>query len=213
MQEKLEVQLIANCKQGDEAAIAELFGRHYPSCLRLARGILHSEDDSQDAVQVAFFSAFKHLGNFRGDACFKTWITRIVVNRCLMQLREARRRATWVNLEDLRGGKGADMLASSAPSPERATWCREVTSAFSDAVSRLPKHLREVYALHAVSGLPLREVADTLGLTVAATKTRLFRARDRLRLRLRPVWRDARSRDTTTRARSQASSRRTQRAA
>jgi RNA polymerase sigma-70 factor, ECF subfamily len=190
MQPKLDPDLIAQGKLGDQAAIAELFSRHYPSSLRVARGILRS-DESEDAVQVAYSSAFQHLHSFRGEACFKTWITRIVVNCCLLRLREARRRVTWVNLEDLRGGRRPDLLASKAPSPEEATWRQEIDSAFSEAVSTLPKPLREVYTLYSVSGLSLREVAATLGLTVPATKTRLFRARAGVRLRLKPMWPDS----------------------
>jgi RNA polymerase sigma-70 factor (ECF subfamily) len=191
MHEKLELDLITYGKHGDKAAMAELFSRYYSSSLRLARGILRSEEDSQDAVQVAYFSAFRHLHSFRGDACFKTWITRIVMNCCLMQLRERRRRIACTNLDDLQGGRGADTLASAAPTPEKYTWRREITSAISHAVSRLPKPQREVYNLSA-SGLAVREIAAMLGLTVPATKTRLFRARAGVRLHLSPVWRDTR---------------------
>lgn len=191
MQENLELELIADGKRGDRDAIAELFGRYYSSSLRLARGILRSEEDSQDAVQVAYASAFQHLHSFRGDACFKTWITRIVVNCCLMQLRERRRHMACVYLDDLQGGRGADTLTCPSPTPERSTWRREMTSAISQAVSRLPKAQREVYTLSA-SGLAVREIASRLGLTVPAAKTRLFRARAGVRLKLKPVWRDIR---------------------
>ncbi len=189
MQERLEVELITHGKRGDRAALAELFGRYYPSSLRLARGILRSEEDSQDAVQVAYSSAFQHLHSFRGDACFKTWITRIVVNCCLMQLRERRRHVACVYMDDLPGGRGADILHSPEPTPEKNTWRREITSAISYAVSRLPKPQREVYSLSA-SGLPVKEIAAMLGLTLPAAKTRLFRARAGVRLHLKPVWAD-----------------------
>jgi len=88
MQEKREPELIAACKLGDNAAVTELLGQHYASSLRLARGILRSEEESQDAVQSAYFSALRHMPSFRGDATFKTWITRIVMNECLARLRE-----------------------------------------------------------------------------------------------------------------------------
>ena len=193
MQDNAEIELIAHSKQGDRAAMAELFGLHYKSSLRLARGILRCEDASQDAVQAAYFSAFQHLHTFRGDACFKTWIASIVLNCCRMKLREFRRRATWVSLDEPGAAREPRTLASSGPTPETAAWRLEVSSALSDAVSRLPKHLREAYA-QSISGLSLREVAATLGITVTATKTRLFRARAGLRLHLKPMWSNARSR-------------------
>src|SRR5580704_4795411 len=103
MREKREPDLIAAAKLGDGAAIAELFERHYPSSLGVARRILRSEEESQDAVQSAYLSAFRHLRSFRGDAAFKTWITRIVTNHCLMRLRQPWRRVTRINLEALVG--------------------------------------------------------------------------------------------------------------
>jgi RNA polymerase sigma-70 factor (ECF subfamily) len=188
MHEQSEIELIAHGRQGDQAALTELFGRHYGSCLRVARGILRSKDDSQDAVQAAYLLAFRHLRRFRGKACFKTWITRIVVNCCLMQLRDARRRASWVPLDDLNGGQGPDVLASKFPSPETVTWFREIASALSEAFDNLPKKLSEAYGLYAASDLSLKEVAAQLGLTLPATKTRLSRARAGMRRRLKPLW-------------------------
>ncbi len=187
MTERPELELIAHGRDGNEQAIEELFNRHYASSLRLARTILRCEDESQDAVQVAYFSAFRHLDNFRGEACFKTWITRIVVNSCLIRLREPRRHVNWVHLEDI-GERGADILAAPGPTPEKSAWCQEINSAYSEAVAKLPKHLREVYTLYSASGLSVIEVAAKLGLTVSATKARIFRARAGVRTRLRPIW-------------------------
>src|SRR5271168_2427804 len=142
--------LIGQSKQGDQRAMEELVNRHYPASLQFARGFLRYTEDAQDAVQVAYFMAFRRLEHFRGEASFKTWITRIVVNCCLLQLREARRRVTWVRLEDLNGAQGPDILPSNAPTPEKAAWCREISTAFSTAVARLPEHLREAYTLFAI---------------------------------------------------------------
>lgn len=184
MQEQNETELIDLGRRGEEDAITELFQRHYAASLQLARGILHHSDEAQDAVQVAYFLAFRRLDNFRGESSFKTWISRIVVNCCLLQLREARRRMNWVQLEPQR----ADAIASHGLTPEKAAWGREISTAFSSAVARLPQHLRETYTLFAISGLSLREVAVTMGLSISATKTRLFRARAGLRSSLEPVW-------------------------
>ena len=199
MQEKRESELIAACKRGDKAAGTELLDRHYASSLRLARGILRSEEESQDAVQSAYFLALRHICNFRGDAKFKTWITRIVMNECLARLRDRGRRRDWVSLDDRSRSAELTMLASAAPTPEKLTLCQEIATALSDAAASLPKSLRDVFALCGFSGLSLEEAATALGLTVGATKTRLFRAHARLRSHLRPVWSDASIRGTTPR--------------
>jgi len=188
MQEILESDLITQSKQGDQHAITELFRRHYPTSLRIAFRILRNPDDAHDAVQTGYLLAYRSLASFRGEGGFKTWITRIVMNSCFRQLREARRRATWVGIEGGNGMRLGDMLQSRTPTPEKSAWCHELSSAFSNAVATLPKHLREPYTLFAISGLSLREVATELGLTMAATKTRLFRARAGIRISLRPVW-------------------------
>jgi RNA polymerase sigma-70 factor (ECF subfamily) len=199
MQEKREPELIAGCKRGDKAAGAELLDRHYAPSLRLARGILRSEEESQDAVQSAYFSALRHICKFRGDATFKTWITRIVMNECLARLRDRGRRRDWVSLDDRSRTAELTGLASAAPTPEKLTLCQEIATALSDAAASLPKPLRDVFALCAFSGLSLEEAATALGLTVGATKTRLFRAHARMRSHLQPVWSDASIRGTTPR--------------
>jgi RNA polymerase sigma-70 factor (ECF subfamily) len=185
MRDTPESELITMSREGDRDAITELFHRHYPSSLRVAYFILRQKDDAEDAVQTAYFLAFRRLGKFRGESSFKTWMTRIVVNSCLLHAREARRRLGWQRLEE---GKGIEAV-SHAPNPEKSAWCGEVAAAFSRAVERLPKHLRDPYSLFAVAGLPLEEVATALDLTISATKTRLFRARAGMRRSLQGVWR------------------------
>jgi RNA polymerase sigma-70 factor (ECF subfamily) len=192
MAERCEPELIAAGKRGDSAAISELFERHYPSSLRAARRILRSEEESQDAVQSAYLSAFRHLNSFRGDAAFKTWITRIVTNHCLMRLRQPWLRIHRIGLDDLAADGASSWLASQGPTPEASASRREVAVALAEAAARLPKPLQEVFQLHSVSGLSLAQVAAAMGLTLPAAKSRLFRAHARMRERLQPVWSNVR---------------------
>jgi RNA polymerase sigma-70 factor (ECF subfamily) len=193
MPEKSERELIAAGKRGDKAAIAELFERHYASSLRVARGILRSEEESQDAVQSAYLSAFRHLHTFRGDASFKTWIGRIVTNHSLMRLRQPWLRLNRVDLDSLAVNGASSVLTCPAPNPEKATFSREIATALADAAAMLPKHFREVFHLYAVLGLTVREVATATGLTLPAAKSRLFRAQARIREHLQPVWLETRT--------------------
>lgn len=192
MTDKAETDLIADGRMGDEAALSELFRRQYTYCLRLARRILRSEEESLDVVQSAFLSAFRHLHAFRGHSSFKTWLGRIVVNQCFMHLRQPHCRQGWVDLDSLYEAGAAGKLTSQALTPEKLTWCREVQAALADGASRLPEPLREVFILYTGSGLSLKEVAGTLGLTLPAVKTRLFRANLRMRSHLQPVWSELR---------------------
>jgi RNA polymerase sigma-70 factor (ECF subfamily) len=192
MREECEPELIVAAKSGDRAAINELFERHYPSSLDVARRILRSEDESQDAVQSAYLSALRNLHSFRGDAAFKTWITRIVTNCCLMRFRQPWLRTTWIGLDALAANGGALRFASPRPTPEASAFCREIALALSDAAAALPKPLCDVFQLHAISGLSLKQVAKAMGLTLPATKSRLFRANARMRKRLGPMVEGAR---------------------
>ena len=184
LNETPEPQLVLDARNGNRDAIAELFRRHYTHSIAVARRILPAQEEFLDAVQSAYLSAFRNFQSFRGDASFKTWITRIVLNQCLMRLRDPRRH--WTSLTvDLPGREGAPpTLAVDPHTPEDLALRAEIESALADAVSKLPKGLSDVFTRCSVSGLSIRDTADALGLTVPATKTRLFRARSQLRQEL-----------------------------
>lgn len=178
-----EADLIAHCRKGDQSAINELFKQHYPGALRTARRIVPTEADAEDMVQSAFCSALQHLDRFRGEASFSTWITRIVMNKCLMELRDP-----WHKRRQRDGNPPANgpvrEAQSLSPSPDRYTLDREVHTRLEVALAKMPAHLRTAFGLYAISELPLREVAATLDLSLAAAKTRVFRARKLLRVSL-----------------------------
>jgi RNA polymerase sigma-70 factor (ECF subfamily) len=185
LNETPEPQLISGARNGNKDAIAELFRRHYTHSLAVARRILPAQEEFLDAVQSAYLSAFRNFQSFRGDASFKTWITRIVLNQCLMRLREPHRHRITLSL-DLLGRDGAPpSIAVDSRTPENLALRAEIESVVADAVSKLPKALSDVFTRCSVSGLSIRDTAVALGLTVQATKTRLFRARSQLRQELR----------------------------
>jgi RNA polymerase sigma-70 factor (ECF subfamily) len=188
LNETPEPQLAGAARNGNREAIAELFRRHYPHSIAVARRILPAQEEFLDAVQSAYLSAFRNFQSFRGDASFKTWITRIVLNQCLMRLREPRRRRATLSL-DLLGRNGAPpIIAVDSRTPENLALRAEIESAVADAVSKLPKALSDVFTRCRVSGLSIRDTAEALGLTVQATKTRLFRARSLLRQELQKAF-------------------------
>src|SRR5262249_34557511 len=129
VQLRFDSELIANCRNGDRQAWSELFERHYSSSIRVARRILRSDEEASDAVQSAYLAAFAHFDGFRGDAQFKTWITRIVKNECFMHLRRPERRRVASNLEEGVISDAILALASRAPSPEDVALQREVDTA------------------------------------------------------------------------------------
>lgn len=191
MPDKPEIQLITDSRNGDTEAIAELFRRHYPLCIGVARRILPVRDDSSDAVQSAYLCAYRNFNSFRGDSSFKTWITRIVINQCLMLVRNSPGPRHFVSLDDSDSTSRPVVVRDMAPSPEDLMQRAEVRKILVETASRLPRTLRETFRLCAISGLSIKETAKALGLTVPATKTHLFRARSFMRSALKNMRHNA----------------------
>jgi RNA polymerase sigma-70 factor (ECF subfamily) len=180
-----DAELIESARRGDSEAFTELVTRHYPSSLKLARSILRDFEDAEDEVQNSFTKVFLHLGRFEGNSRFSTWLSRIVVNQCLMRLRKARR-ARFAYLDDPGSEEGNVKmeLADTAETPEEKLGRGEVEVLLRREVNCIPPLLREPLLLRESMRLSLTEVAERLGITEAAAKSRLLRARRELRARL-----------------------------
>jgi len=179
----LDSELILSARNGDRRALSELFERHYPSSIRIARRILGSDEDARDVVQSAYLAAFQHFGTFRGEAQFHTWITKIVKNQCFMHLRRPTPRYICAVLDEEEVRDAVMAQARQTPTPEDLAWKSEVEAALSSAAGQLPKRLQDVYTL-SVLGFRNSEAAHALGLTLPAVKARLFRAQHRMRSEL-----------------------------
>jgi RNA polymerase sigma-70 factor (ECF subfamily) len=157
----------------------------------VARRFLRTEEDSADAVQDAFLSAFRSLEGFAGNSALGTWLHRIVVNVCLMRLR-ARSRSREVRIDHLlptfdeTGHHSQPVRAWEDDALARLT--RAETRAYVRAcIDRLPDPYREVLVLRDIEELDTEQTAQHLGINVGAVKTRLHRARQALRTLLEPV--------------------------
>ena len=180
-----ELDLVSMARSGDEAAFQELVRRHYDRAYKQALSILRNPEDAHDEVQNAFLKIWKSLGQFQGNSKLSTWIARIVVNQCLMRLRQVRR-ARLVYLEDSAEGEDREKmdLTDPAQTPEAQTGEAEVKQLVHREIRRIPSLLRDVFIRHYLDGVPLQQVASELNLTLGATKSRLLRARAELRERL-----------------------------
>jgi len=181
---ELDERLVEQAQAGSDAAFAELIRRHRSACIKLALSILRNPHDAEDEVQNAFCKAYLHLGKFQQDSKFSTWLTRIVVNQCLMRLRATKRSRT-VYIEDTapQPQRPFDPVAPD-PTPEQALAKEQVTSVLRREIRKIPPLLRNVVLLRDVQQLPMQIVAEKLGISVAAAKSRLLRARLELRQRL-----------------------------
>ena len=178
-------ELVSLSQSGDNGAFAELVQRHYSSCMKLALSILRDRSDAEDEVQTACWKAYEHIQQFQRDAKFSTWLTRIVVNQCLMRLRQARR-ARFLHIDDVVIGEEVATLElpDTSMGPEKQLGRAEVAAVLESEIRRIPPLLRNVFLMRDVQQMPMLDVADKLGISVAAAKSRLLRARLELRQRL-----------------------------
>jgi RNA polymerase sigma-70 factor (ECF subfamily) len=187
---KDDLALVAEAKAGSYEAFEELVSRYENKIYRLGVNITGNSEDAEDVLQEAFLKAFQHLGEFREDSRFYTWLVRIAVNEALMKLRKIRSNRT-VPLEDEIGEDGDPIpreLADWKPNPEQIFAQAEIENILRDSAQKLPASYRTVFLLRDVEELSTVEAASVLGLSEGTVKARLFRARLMLREELSKVF-------------------------
>ena len=178
--------LVARARGGDRDAFEELTRKYYDSSLKLALYLLRNREEAEDEVQNAYSKAFQNIHLFREEAKFSTWITRIVLNCCLMRMRKLKR-VRVRPIEDTMPGEDTLMtlqLTDDRPSPEDSLGRSQILKRLQNEMRRIPPLLRHVLELRDLKELPMPEVAQQLGISVPAAKSRLLRARQELRTRM-----------------------------
>jgi RNA polymerase sigma-70 factor, ECF subfamily len=185
-----ESALVRAAKAGDISAFETLVGRYERKIFRLAQNITQNREDAEDAMQESFLKAYEHLGEFQGNSRFYTWLVRIAVNQALMKLR--RRRPNVVSL-DQEVDTGEDMMPREVedwgPSPEERYGQTELSAILGKVIGELDPPFRIVFQLRDIEELSTEETAEALGLSVPAVKSRLLRARLKLREKLNQYFR------------------------
>jgi RNA polymerase sigma-70 factor (ECF subfamily) len=173
--------LVAAAKLGDDPAFLELWGRHSNRIFKTAYGITRKREDAEDVIQEAWIKAYLHLNTFDGRAKFSTWLTRIAMNSSLMILRRKRSHPeTSMEITDGDTWQQWD-IADRAKNAEELYARREGVERLKRAICRLPPTLRIVVQTRQSNNRSVQEVAELTGISVAATKSRLSRARKILR--------------------------------
>ncbi|MBV8553363.1 MAG: sigma-70 family RNA polymerase sigma factor [Acidobacteriaceae bacterium] len=177
-------QLVRMAQRGEADAFTQLIQRHFPVCLKRALLVLHNQSDAEEEIQNAFAKAFQNVNCFRFEGAFSAWLCRIVQNRCLMRLREKRQTGFAISIDQITAGNARLELIDQALNPEETFGAQQVDNLVRKEISRVPPLMRDVLLLREVQGLPIREVAAQLGISLTAAKSRLMRARREMRVRL-----------------------------
>ncbi len=182
--------LVAAAKAGDISAFETLVGRYERKIFRLTQNITQNKEDAEDSMQEAFLKAFEHLKDFEGNSRFYTWLVRIAVNQALMKLRK--RRPNVVSLDE-EVDTGEDMVPREVedwgPSPADRYAQTELSGILGKVIGDLDPSFRVVFQLRDIEELSTEETAEALGLSVPAVKSRLLRARLKLRQTLNQYFR------------------------
>ena len=181
-----DMDLVHASKNGDVAAFEELVKRYDRKLFRIAQSVTHNREDSQDAVQEAFLKAYQHLGDFRGDSKFSTWLIRITLNESLMRLRK-RNLSKEVSVDqdfETEEYLIPREIADWHPNPEQLYSGSELRDILARSLEELVPVSRAVFVLRDIEGLSIEQAAIALNLSQSAVKSRLWRARLQLRERL-----------------------------
>ena len=183
-------RLVARLRQGDHAAFEEIVACYEKKVFSLARGLTRNDEDAQDAVQDTFLSVFKNVGRFKGDSSLSTWIYRITVNAALMKMRRRRHDDRSLPIDEAMPGFDEDghrvaSLPDWHPRADEMLLNTEMGGHLRRAIEELEADYRTVLILRDQEEMPNEEVAAVLGLSVAAVKSRLHRARIFVRERIK----------------------------
>jgi RNA polymerase sigma-70 factor (ECF subfamily) len=178
--------LLAQSREGDTRAFAELVHRYEGKIFRLAQHITQNREDAEDVLQETFMKSYEHLDQFKGDSKFYTWIVRIAVNQALMKLRRRKTDKSVSLDEQIDTGEDTIVreIAAWDEDPEQQFSREELGGILDRAIQSLEPPYRSVFVLRDIDELSTEETAEALGLSVPAVKSRLLRARLQLREKL-----------------------------
>ena len=182
--------LIARVLQGEKEAFYELIRAHEKSVYLTALSVLQNSSDAEEVSQDAMLKAFHHLADFRGESRFGTWLIKITLNEARMRLRKQHRHM-WESIEGQSEEDESDYVSEEFGDwreiPSEALERKEIREVISNAVAALPEIYREVLVLRDIRQLSVAETAEVLSVRKEVVKTRLVRARLRLRDMIAPV--------------------------
>lgn len=182
-----DADLVRRFNAGDQAVFAEIMGRYHKRILALVRRFLQNDHDAEDVAQDTFIRAHRALANFRGDSALSTWLVRIAMNlacnRYWYFFRRQRQNTISLNqpLTDAQTNPLTEIIAADAPSPLRLAIRNEFVDLVADCLEKLEAPHREILRMRYLQHYSYEEIGDELGINFGTVKSRVARAREKLR--------------------------------
>ena len=186
---EIDQQLVERVQGGDKQAFGLLVSKYQRKLARLLSRMIRDQAEVEDVTQEAFIKAYRALPSFRGDSAFYTWLYRIGINTAKNYLVSKGRRAptsTEIELEDAEQYSEGDLLRD-ADTPERLLHTKQIGQTVELALADLPEDLRTAITLREIEGLSYEEIASVMNCPIGTVRSRIFRAREAIAERLRPL--------------------------
>jgi RNA polymerase sigma-70 factor (ECF subfamily) len=180
--------LVARVRGGEREAFDQLTARYQRRLLRLVMRLVNDQAEAEDVVQETFIKAYRALRRFRGESAFYTWLYRIAVNTAKNALLARGRRGM---VSGAVGPRGEPLVEEEhlreVATPESALASKQIADTVNAAMDALPIDLRTAIALREIEGLSYEEIAEIMGCPIGTVRSRIFRAREAIAHKLRPL--------------------------
>ena len=189
---EIDQQLVERVQRGDKRAFELLVEKYQRKLARLLSRLIRDPGEVEDVTQEAFIKAYRALPSFRGDSAFYTWLYRIGINTAKNYLVAMGRRAptsTDVEAEEAEGQEGGELLRD-INTPESLLLTKEIGNTVNAAIEALPEELRSAIQLRELEGMSYEEIAKLMDCPIGTVRSRIFRAREAIAERLKPLLDD-----------------------
>ena len=186
---ELDRELVERAQRGDKHAFELLVSKYQRRLSRLLARFVKDQTEVEDVAQEAFIKAYRALPSFRGDSAFYTWLYRIGINTAKNYLMAQGRRAPTVSEFDSEEAEelGAGDRLRHNDTPESQLMTKQIAHTVNDAMEQLPDELRSAIQLREIEGLSYEEIAAAMNCPIGTVRSRIFRAREEIAERLRPL--------------------------
>jgi RNA polymerase sigma-70 factor (ECF subfamily) len=184
----IDQTLVERVQQGDKSAFDILVLKYQSKIIQLVNRYVHDPDEAMDVAQEAFIKAYRAIVRFRGDSAFYTWIYRIAINTAKNHLVASGRRPPTgdIDAQDAEQYEGATGLREYA-TPEGMILKDEIEKTVASAIDELPDDLKTAITLRELEGLSYEEIAQAMECPIGTVRSRIFRARDAIDTKLKPL--------------------------
>jgi RNA polymerase sigma-70 factor, ECF subfamily len=184
-----DLLIVQRVQAGDKLAFNLLVSKYHRRVGRLLTRMVRNQEDIEDIVQETFIKAYRAIGNFRGDSAFYTWIYRIAINTAKnLLVTQGRRPSTLKEANDDDNETFEDNAAlSNIDTPESLYQTKQIGEAVNEAMAALPEELRSAIVMREIDGLSYEEIAIAMDCPIGTVRSRIFRARESIAAKIKPL--------------------------